>query len=143
VTFHEACQRRGFLQDDGEWQHCLQVASITQTGSAMCSLFATMLLFCQIGDPSILWNCSKTFICDDLQRALQHQGVNPIEESDPVDYGLYLLDQLLHRSGSGLDYFPGIPKSQKAWDQISQNRLIAEQCSYDRTQEHMKAAENY
>jgi hypothetical protein len=141
-TFHEACRRRGLLQDDGEWQLCLQEASITQTGSALRSLFATMLLFCQIGDPSALWSRFKTFICDDLQRALEHKGVDPIEEGDPVDYGLYLLDQLLHRSGSGLDYFPGMPKPQKAWDHVGQNRLITEQHSYDRAEEGRKAAEN-
>jgi hypothetical protein len=95
-TFHEACRRRGLLQDDGEWQLCLQEASITQTGSVMHSLFATMLQFCQIGDPCALWNHFETSICDDLQRALQRQGVDPIEEGDPVDYGIYLLDQLLH-----------------------------------------------
>ena len=141
-TFHEACQRKGLLQDNGEWALCLQEASITQTGSALRSLFATMLLFCQVEDPAHLWEEFKENLCDDLERTLTRMGVT-IEAGDIFDYGLYLIDQLLFKSGSGLHNYPTLPKPTKHWENVGRNRLIMEQRNYDHAEEQRKADKNY
>lgn len=54
-TFHEACLRRGLLEDDGEWEICLRDAAEIQTGSQLRHLFTTLLLFCTPTQPNILW----------------------------------------------------------------------------------------
>ena len=54
-TFQEACLRRGLLENDGEWQICLEDAATVQTGSQLCHLFATLLLFCNLAQPQQLW----------------------------------------------------------------------------------------
>ena len=54
-TFHDACLRCGLLEDDGEWRICLQDAAEIQTGSQLCHLFTTLLLFCTPTQPNILW----------------------------------------------------------------------------------------
>ena len=54
-TFHDACLKRGLLEDDGEWEICLHDAADIQTGSQLWQLFATLLLFCTLTQPHILW----------------------------------------------------------------------------------------
>jgi len=54
-SFHEACLKRGLLEDDGEWLICLQDAAEIQTGSQLRHLFATLLLFCAPAEPKKLW----------------------------------------------------------------------------------------
>ncbi|KIJ43427.1 hypothetical protein M422DRAFT_253306 [Sphaerobolus stellatus SS14] len=125
-TFYEACRQRGLLQDDGEWTLCLQEASVIQTGTALRSLFATMLQFCQVENPAGLWEQFKVSLCDDLERTLQRTGVHPIHPGDEYDYGLFLVDQLLYKSGSGLHNFPSMPRPVKVWDHVGQNHLITE-----------------
>ena len=61
-TFHEACLRRGLLEDDGEWEMCLQGAADIKSGSQLCHLFTTLLLFCTPAQPNLLWSrfCDKS-----------------------------------------------------------------------------------
>lgn len=73
-TFHEACIRQGLLEDDGEWELCLQDAADIQTGSQLRHLFTTLLLFCSPTQPNILWLHFQDKICDDLRHKLSQLG---------------------------------------------------------------------
>ena len=55
-TFHEACLSHGLLEDNIEWEMCLQDATEIQTGSQLCHLFTTILLLCMPTQPNVLWN---------------------------------------------------------------------------------------
>jgi len=66
-TFHDACMARGLLENDGEWQQCLEEASAMQTGHQLHQLFATILNFCSPTNPAMLWANFRQHICDDLQ----------------------------------------------------------------------------
>lgn len=65
-TFHDACLRRGLLEDDDEWELCLQDAAEIQTESQLRHLFVTLLLFCAPTQPDTLWMNFRKKICDDL-----------------------------------------------------------------------------
>ena len=53
-TYRQACLAMGVLEDDGEWQLCLQEASIMQTGYTLRSLFSTILLHNNPSCPELL-----------------------------------------------------------------------------------------
>ncbi|CAM9590319.1 unnamed protein product [Sphacelaria rigidula] len=70
-TFHEACRRRLLLQNDGDWNRCLQDAIISQTSTpALRQLFVTLLRCCQVQKPLLLWNRH----CDELAADFLHQA---------------------------------------------------------------------
>jgi hypothetical protein len=53
-NFHDACLRRGLLEDDREWDICLQDAAEIKTGAQLRHLFTTLLLFCTPSEPNLL-----------------------------------------------------------------------------------------
>jgi hypothetical protein len=55
-TFKEACLAKGLLEDDREWNQCLVEAREMQTGTALRSLFAVILLSCVPSSPEVLWD---------------------------------------------------------------------------------------
>lgn len=129
-TFQEACIARGLLENDGEWEQCLREASDMQTGTQLRSLFATLLLFCDVSSPDRLWYTFRQHICDDLHHRLQTLGFNNPSEDQVYNYGLYLLNKILEESGKSLVDWASMPKSQHNWDERGANTLIAEQLDY-------------
>ena len=98
ATFCDACLVRGLLEDDGEWQQCLQEAAAFQTGAKLCSLFTMLLLFCSLTKPDVLWRDFCMHICDDLRHQLVSLGrVDPADNN--YDFGLFLLNKVLQQSG--------------------------------------------
>ena len=82
------------------------------TGSVLQSLFAIILLTCFPSEPEVLWDMFKDKICDDLKHVIQtclwFQNC-PVTNEDVYDYGLYLLNKILIKSGKTLDNFPPMP----------------------------------
>ncbi|KAK2464092.1 hypothetical protein APHAL10511_003894 [Amanita phalloides] len=127
-TYKAACEARGLLEDDREWNQCLREASHMQTGSALRSLFADRY---------------KEHICDDLRQRLQrlpqfhdHQFV----DEKIYDYGLHLLNKIVMSSGKTLADFPNMPLPQgpvdgQAWEDIMDNFLLDQQMDYDPVQQ--------
>jgi hypothetical protein len=136
-TFHAACIARGLLEDDGEWSQCLEEASLMLTGTRLRHLFTTILLFCAPSQPDQLWERFRTHICDDLPYRLHTLGVNNASENEVYDYGLYIIDNILHESGHSLSDWPSMPPLQRQWEQYSVNEMIAEQLNYDRSSQRM------
>jgi hypothetical protein len=125
-TFQAACRARGLLEDDGEWRICLSEASQIQTGVRLRHLFASMLLFCQISSPEILWLEFRDHICDDLSVRVPNPTVDRIR-----DFGLFLLNGVLTESGYSLQHFPDMPLPLETWSHLNGNHLITDQLNYD------------
>ena len=130
-TFHEACLKRGLLEDNGEWHICLQDAAEIQTGSQLRHLFTTLLLFCTPTQLNILWMTFREKICDDLRHRLHDLGRTNITQTEIYDFGLHLIDDILHDSGHALSEFPSMPLSQFNWSSTIGNRLISQQMNFD------------
>jgi hypothetical protein len=149
-TYKDACYARGLLEDDREWDQCLREASQMQTGSALRSLFAVILLSCFPASPEILWDRFKEHICDDLRRQLQRLPQYQDHEFDDEkihDYGLHLLNKILMRSGKTLADFPNMPLPQgpvhgQSWEDILDNFLLAQQLDYNPEQQRRMVAHN-
>jgi hypothetical protein len=130
-TFHDACLKRGLLEDDGEWELCLRDAAEIQTGSQLRHLFTTLLLFCTPTQPDNLWITFRDKICDDLRHKLYELGRTIITQNDIHDYGLHLIDNILRDSGRTLSDFPPMPLPLQNWSDTLSNRLISQQINYD------------
>ena len=103
-----------------------------QTGHQLQSLFVMILLHCSPVDPHCLWVDTKHHLCDDLQYQLIHCLHMPDPTEDQVyDYGLYLINVGLQKSGKSLQDFADMPVPQIRWENRVGNQLIAEQCNYD------------
>jgi hypothetical protein len=143
-SFREACLARGLLEDDQEWQQCLEEAKSMATGRQLRQLFVTILRDCAPSDPVQLWNMYWPHICDDLRYQLQHNNIriNPTDD-DVQDYGLYLIDRLLLASGKSLSKdWPYMPQVTQNWEANLENRLIAEQRRFDVVEQAELAAQN-
>jgi hypothetical protein len=136
-TFKDACIARGLLKDDQEWKQCLQEAADMQTGSQLRTLFTTLLDHCQPTAPHVLWDQFKERICDDLAHRISQLYPNDPPPSPELiyDYGLYLIDDKLMRSGKRLSNCPPMPEpSLRDWGQMAPNFLLHEQLNYDQAQ---------
>jgi hypothetical protein len=138
-TFYDACLARGLLQDDGEWQQCLTEACATHTGYRLRQLFALILRHCEPSEPSSLWFSFRHSLCDDLQRVLQHKGFIQPSIDLACDYGLFLLDGVLRDMGSGLRYFPSMPRAENEWNTIQDNPYISAHLAFDPIRERTAA----
>ncbi len=67
ATFQLACQHRGLLQNDDQWNHTLQEAAVSNNPSKLRYLFVLILSYCQVTDPTQLWINHKRNFCEDLQ----------------------------------------------------------------------------
>ena len=72
-TFKEAAKAMGLLEDDLEWQRCMENAILTRMPQQIRQLFVTLLLFCQpTNELQLYLNCEQSmaedFIHDDRVR---------------------------------------------------------------------------
>ena len=134
-TFKAACSARGLLEDDQEWIACFTEAIKFASGHALRSLFGLALVHGSVTDPCALWGQFCDSICDDLPNRLK--GINDIPSNllNPhLDYGLYLLNQVLLDLGKHLaDFYLPIPIHD--WGQTIGNPLIQSEMDYNPRQE--------
>ncbi|PIA34361.1 hypothetical protein AQUCO_03800159v1 [Aquilegia coerulea] len=126
-TYREACIARGLLEDDNEWDKCLEEAVIMKTGHQVRRLFCLILTECNPSRPEILWEKNALKICDDLPYQLKIKfGIQDPSDSDVCDYRLFLMNDYLLESGKTLSDFPNMPLPCKTWNEVVTNRLITE-----------------
>ncbi|CAG8807973.1 14076_t:CDS:2, partial [Cetraspora pellucida] len=107
-------------------------ASIMRNGSQLRSLFAVILIQYIPTYPERLWLNFRANICDDLYYRLHNEHAIPEPTEDQVyDYGLFLIDEILHNSNMSLAMCPSMPHWDRNWGLYHGNRLIAEQLAWD------------
>ncbi|GMP26453.1 hypothetical protein CsSME_00002878 [Camellia sinensis var. sinensis] len=126
-TFKLACVARGLLEDDEEWMQCLKEVAVIKNRYQLRRLFSIILTQCSPLNPCSLWNQFSTHICDDLTHKICTLFViSKPTEAQIEDYGLHLLNQMLHESGKSLIDFPPMPQPTANWSAVVGNRLIVE-----------------
>lgn len=96
-----------------------------------------------VSDPTALWEQFSNNICDDLPHRLQSMNGVPNDLTDPyLDYGLYLLDEVLAVMGKSLQDYQ-LPSLSHNWRSIGANPLLAEQLDYNPQQEQFLRNERY
>ncbi|KAL0311599.1 UNVERIFIED_CONTAM: hypothetical protein Sangu_2454600 [Sesamum angustifolium] len=83
LTFKQAAEKRGFLQEDNSIRECLVEARSFRMPSALRRLFATILLYCEPNGVRSLWEENYSYMIEDYP-------------SSSSSSSLYVLNKLLH-----------------------------------------------
>jgi hypothetical protein len=130
LTFKEACTALELLQDDKEWDECLEEADTIKSKAQLRKLFVTLLLFCELTYPERLWKKHFLLLTDDILIQTQHHGNNlalVLSDEDIENRALNHMETILHQHGKGLKDFPNMPLPSALPGSTYSNRLIQEE----------------
>ncbi|XP_021867210.2 uncharacterized protein [Spinacia oleracea] len=99
VTFQEAALKRNLLEEDDAVDLCLAEACAVQMPIALCSLFATVLIFCQPSNLNALWLKFYSALSEDFK----HQF--PDSEAKVRQLTTRSVEQCLEEMGKSLKTF--------------------------------------
>src|SRR5256714_15146646 len=100
----------------------------------LCKLFATLLLFCEVTRPEVLWEKNISALSDDiLFQVCNNTGNMTLKLTDDIrNETLCHLQSILSKYGRFLSEFPNMPISTiSPNNEQSTNRLIREEQQYD------------
>ncbi|XP_048435427.1 uncharacterized protein LOC125475105 [Pyrus x bretschneideri] len=92
-TFRAACTSLGLLGDDREWNNATLEAVVTASSSQLRQLFVTLVLFCDVADPSTLFQKHWKTMCDDILKNM----INVFDLQDVSKYQDELRNSLLYK----------------------------------------------
>ena len=83
--FKDACEARGLLENNAEWDLCLREASEWQLAPSLRQRFATILLYAHPGRPEILGDKHKEALSDEFafKERQARQVLNPWNRRPP------------------------------------------------------------
>ena len=124
----------GLLDDDKEWDIALQEASVSATPAQLRSLFAHILIYCEVAEPLQLWERHWERMADDIPaRASQTSGVRNLHLNAPdiKDYIIYEIEMILNSRSKSVQEFGFSLPPQHLIEQL-QNKLLMEKRNYNR-----------
>ena len=143
-NFKQACIERGFLEDDKEWDRCLDEVKLTATSPQLRSLFAIILEYNSPEKPAELWAKYLPWMMDDKLYELRLLEL-PLDEaarSRCANAALWDLEQLLRPQGLSVENFSGMPKPHRpVGPEVMSDFMRAEMC-YNREELLQKAEED-
>ena len=95
-TYKAACIALRLLEDDTEWENCLNEAAGYQIPKALRSLFLTILIMCNPSKPLQLYNKFKHHLMQDFVHQLKHQHNTMTEEQFTKCASVLLLKDIEH-----------------------------------------------
>ncbi|CAN0898461.1 ATP-dependent DNA helicase PIF1 [Linum grandiflorum] len=136
--YQEACQMLGLLANDDEWNAVM--AEVSQWGMPplIRSTYVSLLLFCQVASPIVLFNQWWPSMSDDFRHQLEQLSENPHPNPIPDTLRnkvLTALQTLLHNYSTTLSNF-GLPSPTNLSTTNLANDLIAQELAYDCTREN-------
>jgi hypothetical protein len=137
-TFKESCRSRGLLEDDSEWEECLDSASKIYSGHQLRKLFVQILAYCSPTNPYNLWLQFQDPLSYDLppkQRLATNEEQVTIFAKERTQKALIKIQQMLQELSKSLSDFdmplPDIPTPNPS----EPNHLIAKELSYRKLQQ--------
>ena len=142
-TFHSACKSLGLLEDDANWDHTLEEASLFHSPNRIRDLFAVILVFCQVGDPENLWKKHRGSLAEDIKRQIERERGNVQLVQDYVFNRCLILieDIVISMSGKTLTQF-GLPSPSREQEPVVSNRIYHSEISYDTVHLNKEVAAN-
>ncbi|XP_038720029.1 uncharacterized protein LOC120012664 [Tripterygium wilfordii] len=132
-SFKEACAAHGFLGDDKEWEEALREAECWASATQLRQLFMTIVVFCEVVNPSILLEKFIESLSDDLvykANDFHHLGALETTTLSIKNQLLLQLETLFNANSTSLsDHRLPLPtsSSSRGFD----NRFVREEMSYD------------
>lgn len=112
------------------------------TATQLRDLFVTLLVFCEINNPSELWEKHWSNLVDDIEYTRQKLTNLPnLKISDSDKQMLEAITELLKQYGKKLSDYPGLPMLIIVSASKYKNDLLLEDMMYDREQLRSKAHE--
>lgn len=142
-TFRDACDTLGLLGDDHEWSHAMADAARWALPYQLRQLFVTLLLFCQVANPTKLFDDHIHAMGDDIRYDTSQltAGISlPQIELHIKSYVLLELQRLLNNIGHALGHF-GLPQPDHHASSILENNLILDDLTYASDDKLQKATE--
>ncbi|XP_020094143.1 uncharacterized protein LOC109714116 [Ananas comosus] len=132
-TFRAACDALGLLGDDLEWHQALNEASYWSSALDLRQLFVSIIMFCEVSDPTKLFNDFWKLMADNityrLKEVLRISSLK-IPQEELQNYVLYELEVLFNKNGSSLSQFK-LPIPNRLLIEDIGNRLLREEMDYD------------
>ena len=144
-TYRAACQALGLLDDDKEWDIALEEAAMSASASELRTLFAHILIYCEVADPLKLWEKHWFIMKDDIPgRASYMCHVRNLHINDPElkGYILYEIEMILNSCSKSLREYNLPMPPQHLIDDL-ENRLLMEEKNYNRPQLENEAARSF
>ncbi|PWZ21610.1 ATP-dependent DNA helicase pif1, partial [Zea mays] len=125
-TFREACEARGLLEGDNEWNLLFDEAIVSASAFQLRQLFVTIVVHCPVCNVRALFDKYWVYFTDDIHRGLREALGNP-RYTAPHEQLLTLLSRKLAdtfaNSGANIaDY--DLPILSACGDEMFGNRLI-------------------
>nr|XP_017256445.1 PREDICTED: uncharacterized protein LOC108226004 [Daucus carota subsp. sativus] len=143
-TYKEACFHRGLLESDKEWHIALSDASLYANASQIRDLFVTLLVFCEISNPSELWERHWVALTDDIEYTRRKITKLPnlkLTDDDKQMLALEAINGLLKQYGKKVADYPGLPDLNISSGTKYMNELLLKEMMYDREQLKLKSGE--
>jgi hypothetical protein len=132
-SFRSAREALGLIGDDREWSNALEDAAQWALPFQLRQLFVTLLLFCNVANPTKLFEEHATKMSEDITRRLNRHPselTNSAIDSYVTSSLLIELDKLLRDSGYCLSHF-NLPLPDDIGNISTQNRLLLDELAYD------------
>nr|XP_028954994.1 uncharacterized protein LOC114823729 [Malus domestica] len=132
-TFQAACMSLGLLGDDREWNSAMLKAVITASSFQLRQLFVTLVLFCDVTDPSALFEAHWKTMCDDISKNMHNAfGLQDLSkyQDELRNSLLYELEKLFTASNSSLSKHH-LPQPNNLMMDRLKARSLREELNYD------------
>ncbi|CAN6720129.1 unnamed protein product [Malus baccata var. baccata] len=132
-TFQVACTSLGLLGDDREWNNAMLEVVLTASSSQLRQLFVTLILFCDVADPSALFETHWKTICDDIMKNMMNAfGLQEVSkyQDEARNLLLYELEKLFVAANSSLSKHHLPQPNNLMMDRLA-NRSLREELDYD------------
>ncbi|GKA92197.1 DNA helicase, partial [Tanacetum coccineum] len=133
-TYRAACEALGLLGDDKEWDIALQESAFSATSSEIRTLFAQILIYCDVADPVKLWAKHWESMQDDIPMKISElTGIPNYHVNNPElqGYILYELEAILNGFGKCVRDFGLQPPPEHLLKDLK-NKLLMEEKNYNR-----------
>jgi hypothetical protein len=133
-TYKEACIGRGLLEDDKEWDRCLDEVKEIAMPRQLRQLFAVILEYNHPERPGDLWRKYLYYMIQDKKHAESLQGL-PFDdnaEARCANAALWDLEQLLRAQGLSVENFPGMPVPHRPVGPVAMSEYMRAEVCYDR-----------
>ncbi|XP_044395505.1 uncharacterized protein [Triticum aestivum] len=146
-SYKSACHALGLLKDDREWIECIKEASEWASGVQLRQLFATILCYCEVTDPRMLWESNWEALSKDIQHTPSWITYfpTPFTPSHNRKCTLIETEKKMGQAGKSLKEYPGIELPNMPELNGTGNRLINEEMNYNKDKlkaEHVQVVNN-
>jgi hypothetical protein len=125
-TFRQACEARGLLEDDNEWNLLSDESIVYASSHQLRQLFVMVVLHCSVGNVRALFDKYWLYFCDDIHRSVCHALGNPhyiVPHEQLMSLLINKLTDIFAYSGGNINDYD-LPRIVTTCTDVYDNRLI-------------------